>query len=340
MLRCAVLKHPRGETYRGLEFALRDSLSARRFARLDEARAPPRRSALQATVGSVEAETWERINRALLSAALADGVETGERVRIVSTGLVLLRQRVRAVPPRAVRAVALALLELPEVVVQLAHRALASGGIRNCPQGRGRASEDRKVVGSLSTSSPWAVTCVGPRMTAGRVLPMAARSSMPAGSAPTYCSRSTVRTSSRPTTGAPSRGSPVPQPRGWSSAAGPARTTPWRGRAAPSARCYCRTIWRSASRSAAWTLRSASSTGAPVTSAATTSAVATPSAHRSCAPASRRWARPAAHTGCGTPYAHKRIRELMRNAEQRLALAIVSEEMACLRPEIAEFYLR
>ena len=85
VLRCAVLKHLRGETYRGLEFALRDSLSARRFARLDEARPPPRRSALQATVGSVEAETWERINRTLLSAALAEGIETGERVRIDST---------------------------------------------------------------------------------------------------------------------------------------------------------------------------------------------------------------------------------------------------------------
>ena len=33
VLRCALLKHLRRETYRGLEFILRDSLSARRFAR-------------------------------------------------------------------------------------------------------------------------------------------------------------------------------------------------------------------------------------------------------------------------------------------------------------------
>ena len=35
MLRCAVLMHIRQETYRGLEFALRDSLSASPFVRID-----------------------------------------------------------------------------------------------------------------------------------------------------------------------------------------------------------------------------------------------------------------------------------------------------------------
>ena len=46
MLRCAVLKHLRQESYRGLEFALRDLLSARRFARIDGSRLPGK-SALQ-----------------------------------------------------------------------------------------------------------------------------------------------------------------------------------------------------------------------------------------------------------------------------------------------------
>ena len=41
VLRCAVLMHLRGESYRGLAFALVDSLSAQRFARLDPARRPP-----------------------------------------------------------------------------------------------------------------------------------------------------------------------------------------------------------------------------------------------------------------------------------------------------------
>lgn len=84
VLRCAVLKHLRGETWRGLAFALTDSLSARRFARL-EPLPPPKKSALQSGVCAVSAETWERVNRCLLDAARAAGVETGERVRVDST---------------------------------------------------------------------------------------------------------------------------------------------------------------------------------------------------------------------------------------------------------------
>ena len=79
-----MLKHLRQETCRGLEFTLRDSRSAQRFARVDAARLP-RKSALQATMGAVRATTWERINRRLLSVARDAGVETGERVRIDST---------------------------------------------------------------------------------------------------------------------------------------------------------------------------------------------------------------------------------------------------------------
>ena len=84
VLRCAVLKHLRQETWRGLEFALRDSQSARRFARVDTTRLP-KKSALQASVGSVGADTWERINRRLLRAAQDAGMERGDRVRIDST---------------------------------------------------------------------------------------------------------------------------------------------------------------------------------------------------------------------------------------------------------------
>ena len=84
VLRCAVLKHLRQETYRSLEFALRDSLSAQRFARVDAARLPGK-SALQATIGSIRAETWERINRHLLGAARDERVETGDQVRVDST---------------------------------------------------------------------------------------------------------------------------------------------------------------------------------------------------------------------------------------------------------------
>ena len=55
VLRCALLKHLRRETYRGLEFILRDSLSAWRFARFEASRLPGK-SALQSTVGSIRAE--------------------------------------------------------------------------------------------------------------------------------------------------------------------------------------------------------------------------------------------------------------------------------------------
>ena len=84
ILRCAVLKHLRQETCRGLEFALRDSRSAQRFARVDTARLP-KKSALQAALGAVSATTWERINRHLLGVASAAGIETGNRLRIDST---------------------------------------------------------------------------------------------------------------------------------------------------------------------------------------------------------------------------------------------------------------
>ena len=76
VLRCAVLKHLRQETWRGLEFTLRDSTSARRFVRADPAR-PPKKSALQATVSAVGPDTWEQVNRCLLRAARDSGVENG-----------------------------------------------------------------------------------------------------------------------------------------------------------------------------------------------------------------------------------------------------------------------
>ena len=84
VLRCAVVRHLHRLSWRGLEFFLRDSRSTRRFVRLGRQRAP-KKSALQATVGAVRAETWERLNRCLLEAARSTGVETGSRVRVDST---------------------------------------------------------------------------------------------------------------------------------------------------------------------------------------------------------------------------------------------------------------
>ena len=69
VLRCAVWLHVRQTSYRGLAFELADSLSARRFARLDPSRPAPGKSALQACIGSIGAGTWERIGRGLLEPA-------------------------------------------------------------------------------------------------------------------------------------------------------------------------------------------------------------------------------------------------------------------------------
>ena len=85
VLRCAVLLHLRQASYRELAFALVDSVSAQRFARLDPARRPPGKSVLQATVGAIGAATWETVDRRLLDAARDGGVETGDAVRIDST---------------------------------------------------------------------------------------------------------------------------------------------------------------------------------------------------------------------------------------------------------------
>ena len=84
VLRCGILKQLWQSDYRGLEFALLDSASARHFARVDPLR-PPKKSALQKSIGSVRAEVWERINRTLMDTARGGGVETGRKVRIDST---------------------------------------------------------------------------------------------------------------------------------------------------------------------------------------------------------------------------------------------------------------
>ena len=62
ILRCAVLKHLWRHSYRELEFLLRDSASAQRFARVEAHRAPGK-TALQAAVAAVGAATWEADRR-------------------------------------------------------------------------------------------------------------------------------------------------------------------------------------------------------------------------------------------------------------------------------------
>ena len=84
VLRCALLKQYRQLSYEELAFHLEDSASFRAFARLPWAWSP-KKSVLQKTISAIRAETWEAINRTLLSSARQAKLEDGSIVRLDST---------------------------------------------------------------------------------------------------------------------------------------------------------------------------------------------------------------------------------------------------------------
>jgi IS5 family transposase len=84
VLRCALLKQQRQLSYEELAFHLEDSASFRAFARLPLAWSP-KKSVLHQTIGTIRAETWETVNRALLVGAQQEQLESGATVRIDST---------------------------------------------------------------------------------------------------------------------------------------------------------------------------------------------------------------------------------------------------------------
>jgi transposase, IS5 family len=84
VLRCALLKQYRQLSYQELAFHLEDSASFRAFARLPLSWSP-QKSVLQKTVTAIRPETWEQINRALLSGARQAKLEDGAVVRLDST---------------------------------------------------------------------------------------------------------------------------------------------------------------------------------------------------------------------------------------------------------------
>ena len=89
VLRCALLKQYRQLSYEELAFHLEDSASFRAFARLSWAWSP-KKSVLQKTISAIRAETWEAINRALLSDARQEKLEDGSIVRLDSTATAAL----------------------------------------------------------------------------------------------------------------------------------------------------------------------------------------------------------------------------------------------------------
>src|ERR1700688_2921604 len=77
ILRCGLLKQHRQLSYEELAFHLEDSASFRAFARLPLSWTP-KKSVLHNTISSIRGETWEAINRALLTSARQQKVESGE----------------------------------------------------------------------------------------------------------------------------------------------------------------------------------------------------------------------------------------------------------------------
>jgi IS5 family transposase len=84
VLRCALLKQYRQLTYQELAFHLEDSASFRAFARLPWSWSP-QKSVLQKTISAIRPETWEEINRVVLSNARQVKLEDGAVVRLDST---------------------------------------------------------------------------------------------------------------------------------------------------------------------------------------------------------------------------------------------------------------
>jgi IS5 family transposase len=84
VLRCALLKQYRQLSYQELAFHLEDSASFRAFARLPFAWSP-QKSVLHKTISAIGAASWEAINRAVVSGARQDKLESGAMVRIDST---------------------------------------------------------------------------------------------------------------------------------------------------------------------------------------------------------------------------------------------------------------
>jgi len=85
VLRAAVVKQMNGFSYQLLHFHLLDSISYRLFCGFGSLQSVPGKSALARNIRRISEQTWQRINRLLLIAAEALGVEDGRKVRIDPT---------------------------------------------------------------------------------------------------------------------------------------------------------------------------------------------------------------------------------------------------------------
>jgi len=79
-IRCGILKRMHGLSYDKLSFHLADSESFKEFARIGY-RKKMRRSTLQDNISKVTPETWEQINRVIITHAKGCNIEKGRKVR-------------------------------------------------------------------------------------------------------------------------------------------------------------------------------------------------------------------------------------------------------------------
>lgn len=84
-LRAAIVKQMFGVSYEALAFHLEDSVQLRAFCRISPAALAPKKSALQANISAIRAETWAVVNKAIVLQAGAKKIETGRWMRTDAT---------------------------------------------------------------------------------------------------------------------------------------------------------------------------------------------------------------------------------------------------------------
>lgn len=86
VLRMALIKQMYSLSYRDLQARVEDSILLRRFAGYEFSWVPSS-SALQANIKSIDGDTWEAVNTALVKVAMKHGIDSGEKVRIDTTSV-------------------------------------------------------------------------------------------------------------------------------------------------------------------------------------------------------------------------------------------------------------
>jgi IS5 family transposase len=85
VMRIGIVKQMFGFSYEELAFHLENPFQLRAFCRLSPSASPPKKSALQANIGTVRAKTWQAVNEAVVFEARRRKVEDGRWMRTDAT---------------------------------------------------------------------------------------------------------------------------------------------------------------------------------------------------------------------------------------------------------------